>query len=190
VHAVRLLIFIGVKRREAISDKSNNHRINGDIRAQSVRLVGEDSGPKVVSLEDALAEARKLDLDLVEISANQDPPVVKIIDYSKFKFEQAKKAKEAKKKQKIIHVKEVKLRPAIDSHDFEHKIKRAKEFLEKGDKVKFTLMFRGREMAHTELGFEVMKKVRAMLIEMAQVEKEPSQEGRNITMIMSVKAAK
>ncbi len=120
--------------------------------------------------------------DLVEISQDQDPPVVKIVDYSKFKFETIKRAKEAKKKQKIIHVKEIKVRPGIDSHDFEHKVKHAREFLLKGDKVKVTLMFRGREMAHTSLGFDVMNKVQESLMDAANIEKPASQEGRNITM--------
>ncbi len=121
----------------------------------------------------------------MEISQNQDPPVVRIIDYSKFKFEQVKKAKEAKKKQKIIHVKEIKMRPNIDDHDFDHKIRHALEFIEKGDKVKFTLMFRGREMVHPELGFEVMDKIKEAVAEVSVIEKEPNQEGRNITMIVS-----
>ena len=133
--------------------------------------------------------ANEKGLDLVEISPNQDPPVVKIIDYSKFKFEQIKKAKEAKKKQKVIHVKEIKMRPNIDSHDFDHKVKHAREFIEKGDKVKFTLMFRGREMAHTELGFAVMERVKEAIEDVAQIEKNPSQEGRNITMFVSAKAS-
>lgn len=131
--------------------------------------------------------ARQRSLDLVEISGDQDPPIVRIVDYSKFRFEQIKKAKEAKKRQKVIHVKEIKMRPAIDSHDFDHKVKHAKEFLEDGDKVKFTLMFRGREMAHTELGFVVMQKIQDVLLDLVVVEKKPAQEGRNITMIVSGK---
>ncbi|MBN2158644.1 MAG: translation initiation factor IF-3 [Spirochaetes bacterium] len=154
-----------------------------------VRLVGEGSEPKVIPTADALKMAKELELDLVEISPNQDPPVVKIIDYSKFKFEQMKKAKEAKKKQKVIHVKEIKMRPNIDPHDFDHKVKHAKEFLDKGDKVKFTLMFRGREMVHPELGFEVMNRVKQHFEEIVQIEKDMSQEGRNITMIVSAKAS-
>jgi translation initiation factor IF-3 len=101
----------------------------------------------------------------------------------------AEKAKEAKKKQKVIHVKEIKMRPNIDSHDFEHKVKHARDFLEKGDKVKFTLMFRGREMVHAELGFDVMRKIQESLDEIAVAEKQPTQEGRNITMFMNLKAS-
>jgi translation initiation factor IF-3 len=160
--------------------------VNEKIRAQKVRIVGETDTPEIVSLDEALKMAADKGLDVVEISPNQDPPVVKIVDYSKFKFEQVKKAKEAKKKQKVIHVKEIKMRPNIDSHDFDHKVKHAREFLEKGDKVKFTLMFRGREMVHPDLGFEVMKKIQENLEDIAVTEKNPSQEGRNITMFMTL----
>jgi len=175
------------KVRRTSLDKFDKYNVNEGIRAHTVRLVGEGAEPRVIPTNEALKMAKDMDLDLVEISPNQDPPVVKIIDYSKFKFEQMKKAKEAKKKQKVIHVKEIKMRPNIDSNDFNHKIKHAKEFLDKGDKVKFTLMFRGREMVHPELGFEVMNKIKDSLEDMVQVEKDMSQEGRNITMIVSGK---
>ena len=175
------------KGRRSGTDKFDKYNVNEEIKAQSVRLIREGADPIVIATDEALRMARDAELDLVEISPNQDPPVAKIIDYSKFKFEQLKKAKEAKKKQKVIHVKEVKMRPNIDSHDFEHKVKRAKEFLEKGDKVKFTLMFRGREMVHPELGFDVMKRVKEQLEEIVVVEKDMSQEGRNITMFVSGK---
>lgn len=175
------------KGRRTNLDKFDKYNVNEGIKSQQVRLVGEGSEPVVIATSDALRMAREKELDLVEISPNQDPPVVKIIDYSKFKFEQLKKAKEAKKKQKIIHLKEIKMRPNIDSHDFEHKIKHAREFLDGGDKVKFTLMFRGREMVHPELGFDVMNKVKAQIEEYVQIEKDMSQEGRNITMIVSAK---
>ena len=174
-------------RRPPIAEKVANYRINDEIRADNVRLVGDEEGQKVVSLQDALALALDRGLDLVEISPNQDPPVVKITDYSKFRFEQIKKSKEAKKKQKIINVKEVKFRPNIDSNDFNHKIRNARGFLEKGDKVKFTLMFRGREMMHSELGFAVMTRVQDALEDIAVADKSPQQEGRNITMIMTSK---
>jgi translation initiation factor IF-3 len=170
-------------------DKFDNYAVNEEIRAAMVRLVGDGEEPKVIKTSEALEIARARDLDLVEISPNQDPPVVRIVDYSKFKFEQIKKAKEAKKKQKVIHVKEIKMRPNIDSHDFEHKVKHARDFLEKGDKVKFTLMFRGREMVHAELGFDVMRKIQESLDEIAVAEKQPTQEGRNITMFMNLKAS-
>jgi translation initiation factor IF-3 len=175
------------KGRRTSLDKFDKYNVNEGIKSQQVRLVGEQGEPAVIPTADAMRMARERELDLVEISPNQDPPVVKIIDYSKFKFEQMKKAKEAKKKQKIIHLKEIKMRPNIDSHDFEHKIKHAREFLDGGDKVKFTLMFRGREMVHPELGFDVMNKVKAQIEEYVQIEKDMSQEGRNITMIVSAK---
>ena len=176
------------KGRRSSLDKFDKYNVNEEIRSQDVRLVGEEGEPRVIPTADALRMARERELDLVEISPNQDPPVVKIIDYSKFKFEQMKKAKEAKKKQKVIHVKEIKMRPNIDSHDFEHKVKHAKEFLDEGDKVKFTLMFRGREMVHPELGFDVMNKIKEQLLDSVQIEKDMSQEGRNITMIVTAKA--
>lgn len=176
-------------RRKKTIDKFDKYRINEEIKAKNVRLVGEEGEPVIIALDEALRIAGEKDLDLVEISPNQDPPVVKIIDYSKFKFEQVKKAKEAKKKQKVIHVKEIKMRPNIDKHDFDHKIKHAREFLEKGDKVKFTLMFRGRELAHTELGFAVMVNVQKEIEDIALIEKKPSQEGRNITMFVTSKAS-
>lgn len=174
--------------RRAESEKSEEFRINEKITGDTVRIVG-DGEARIVPLSEALNEAKEKDLDLVEISPNQNPPIVKITDYSKFKFEQLKKAKDAKKKQKIIHVKEIKMRPAINDHDFEHKINHAKEFLDDGDKVKFTLMFRGREMVHPDLGFSLMGRVKAMLADTILVEKEPSQEGRNITMNVAPKSA-
>jgi translation initiation factor IF-3 len=169
------------------NDKFDKHNINEEITSDRVRLISEGQEPRIIPTKDALAMARDAGLDLVEITANQDPSVVKIVDYSKFKFEQIKKAKEAKKKQKVIHVKEIKMRPSIDMHDFEHKIKHSMEFLENGDKVKFTLMFRGRQMAHPELGFEVMQKVVNRLQDQVVIDKEISQEGKNITLIVSAK---
>jgi len=170
-----------------VIDKSDTkrYRINDQIKADQVRLVGEEGGPKVVSLEEAISIAKSREMDIVEISPGQDPPVVKVIDFSKFRFEQLKKAKEAKKKQKIIHIKEIKLRPSIDVHDYTHKVNHAKDFIEKGDKVKFTLMFRGREIVHNELGFKVMENIQNDLASVAQVEKRASIEGRNITMVMT-----
>lgn len=164
---------------------SKRYRINEGIRSSQVRLVGEEGGPKIIPREEALQLAGSRSMDLVEISPDQDPPIVKIIDFSKFRFEQMKRAKDAKKKQKIIHIKEIKLRPAIDIHDYTHKINHAKEFLGKGDKVKFTMMFRGREIMHSELGFKVMENVQNDLGDKVQIEKRPSIEGRNITMIVA-----
>ena len=122
--------------------------------------------------------------DLVEISPTARPPVCKIMDYGKYKYEMNKKLQEAKKKQVVIHIKEVKLRPATDQHDLETKIRHVKRFLEEGDKAKITVMFRGREMAHLELGQQVMKKVLQEIGEMAEVEQPPKQEGRNLSAVL------
>ncbi len=172
------------KGKGSNKDKFDKFRVNEEITAENVRLVSDEGEPVVISLSAALTIAREKNLDLVELAVNQELPVVRIIDYSKFKFDQIKKAKEAKKKQKVIHIKEIKMRPAIDDNDFTHKVNRAKDFLEKGDKVKFTLMFRGREMVHPELGFEVMEKIQEVLKDIGVIEKKPIQEGRNITMYM------
>lgn len=173
--------------KKAESEKFEEFKINEQIIAETVRLVGEGEA-RVMPLKDALDIAAAKDMDLVAISPNQKPPIVKITDYSKFKFEQIKKARDAKKKQKVIHVKEIKMRPSIGDHDFDHKIRQAREFLDEGEKVKFTLMFRGREMVHPDLGFSVMERIKNILAGELTIEKEPAQEGRNITMIVSPKA--
>ncbi len=121
----------------------------------------------------------------MEISPNQDPPVVKIIDYSRYVFDQRKKTKENKKKQKVIHLKEIKLRPAIASHDYETKVNQAKSFLEKGDKVKFSIRFKGREIVHNELGFNLLERVLADLEGLIQIEQQATPEGRAIAMVVS-----
>lgn len=157
--------------------------MNDEIDGSSVRLVGEGE-PRVIALAEALAMAKEAGVDLIEIS-KQDMSIVKISDYSKFRFEQIKKAKEAKKKQKIVHIKEVKLRPSIDEHDYVHKVKHAREFLEKGDKVKVTMMFRGREIVYSELGLKVMEKMQEELSDCAVVEKRPIVEGKNMTMFLA-----
>ena len=139
----------------------------------------------VVSLRDALIAAEEAGLDLVEVSPNADPPVCKILDYGKFKYEAQKKANEARKKQKVIEVKEIKLRPGIDEHDYEIKMRNVKRFLEEGDKVKITLRFRGREMAHQDLGMNVLVRVRDETEELAKVEQMPKLEGRQMVMILA-----
>ena len=163
------------------------HRINEEINTPNVRLVGEGE-PKIIATDQALRIAREQALDLVEITPNQDPPIVKVVDYSKFRFESLKKAKEAKKKQHVVHVKEVKIRPGIDEHDYSHKIRHAKDFLSKGDKVRFVMMFRGREIVHSELGLNVLKRILAELEDCSVVEKTPSIEGRNMSMILAPSA--
>ena len=147
-------------------------------------MVSNDAEPVVISLSAALDLAKQSGEDLVEI-ANQDMPIVRITDYSKFRFEQIKKAKEAKKKQKIVHIKEVKIRPSIDDHDYTHKVKHAKEFLEKGDKVKITMMFRGRQIVYVDLGMKVMDQVQTDLKDCCIVEKKPLLVGKNLTMMLA-----
>ncbi len=139
----------------------------------------------VVSLRDALYAAEEAGLDLVEVSPNADPPVCKILDYGKYKYGAQKKANEARKKQKIIEVKEIKLRPNIDEHDYEIKMKAMRRFLEEGDKVKVTMRFRGREMAHQDIGMAVLVKVREALDDLGKVEQMPKLEGKQMIMVLA-----
>jgi translation initiation factor IF-3 len=138
-----------------------------------------------VDRDTALRQADEAGLDLVEISPNADPPVAKILDYGKYKYEEQKKKNEARKKQKIIEVKEIKLRPNIDVHDYDVKMRNMKRFLEDGDKVKVTLRFRGREMAHMEIGHRLLNRVKADFEAIAKVEQEPKPEGRQIIMVVA-----
>ena len=141
----------------------------------------------ILDVETALAAAQEQGLDLVEVAPTARPPVVRIMDYGKFKFEQAKMARVAKKKQHVIHLKEVKYRPGIDDHDFDTKTRHARRFLEEGNKVKVTLMFRGRQIAHPELGREVVDRVAQELTDVAKIESEPKFEGKSMTMILTPK---
>lgn len=150
-----------------------------------MRLVdadGEMAG--VVALDKALEMAANAGMDLVEVSPNAEPPVCKVLDYGKFRYEQQKKAQEAKKKQKVVELKELKLRPNIEDHDYNTKLNHAKKFLEAGNKVKFTLRFRGREMSHIELGLAVLKRYEADLSEIAKVDVPAKKEGRQVMMVM------
>ena len=150
-------------------------------------LVIDDDGEKrgVLSRYDALQLAQAEGLDLVEVAPQATPPVVKLMDYGKFKYQEQKKAAEARKKQKVIEVKEIKMRPAIDDHDYDTKMKAIKRFFEEGDKVKITLRFKGREMQHSQLGMEVLQKVKKDLEPISKVELEPRFEGRQMIMIMA-----
>jgi len=141
----------------------------------------------VVSRNEGLDMAADAGLDLVEIAPNADPPVCKILDFGKYKYEEQKKKNEAKKKQKVIEVKEIKLRPSIDDHDYDVKMRSVTKFIGEGDKVKVTMRFRGRELAHQELGMKVLDKVRDQLAELAKVEQWPKMEGRQMTMVISPK---
>ena len=162
-------------------------RANRDIRGvREVQLI-DDTGQNrgVVPFFDALKVAEDAGLDLVEISPNATPPVCKILDYGKFRFLEQKKAAEARKKQKTVEVKEIKLRPGIDDHDYEVKMKAMKGFFEEGNKVKITLRFRGREMAHQDLGLKVLDRVKADVGDLAKVEQEPNFEGRQVVMVLA-----
>ena len=155
-----------------------------------VRLVGADGEMVgVVPLRQALEAAADADLDLVEVAPQADPPVCKILDYGKFRFEEQKKANEARKKQKIIELKEIKLRPNIDDHDYDVKMRSAIRFIEEGDKVKMTMRFRGREMAHQDLGLNVLVRVRDQLQDIAKVEQMPRVEGRMMVMVLAPRCA-
>jgi translation initiation factor IF-3 len=161
-------------------------RVNERIEADPVRLIdadGEQVG--VVGLAEALAKADDGGLDLVEISPNSDPPVCKILDYGKYKYEEQKKRNEARKKQKVIEVKEVKMRPGIEQHDYDVKMRAMRRFLGEGDRVKVTLRFRGRELAHQHLGMKVLDRIRDDLEEIAKVEQLPKMEGRQMIMVVA-----
>ncbi|MEK9612040.1 MAG: translation initiation factor IF-3 [Alphaproteobacteria bacterium] len=163
-------------------------RVNGAIRAPQVRCIdpdGEQLG--VLDTREAISKAEDFGLDLVEVQPNVDPPVCKILDYGKYKYEAQKRANEARKKQKIIEVKEIKLRPNIDEHDYQVKMRNVVKFLSGGDKVKVTLRFRGREMAHQELGANVLTRVREETEEIAKIEAMPKMEGRQMIMVLAPK---
>ncbi|MBF9045369.1 translation initiation factor IF-3 [Rhodobacterales bacterium HKCCE4037] len=161
-------------------------RVNDRIRAPEIRLIGaEGENLGVVTPERAMDLAAEAELDLVEISPNATPPVCKIMDFGKFKYEQQKRESEARKKQKTIDIKEVKMRPGTDDHDFERKVKDAVKFLEKGDKVKVTLRFRGREMAHQNLGREMLEKVADSVEGIGKIESMPKMEGRQMVMMIN-----
>jgi translation initiation factor IF-3 len=163
-------------------------RVNDEIRVPQVRLIDENGEMVgVMSARDAMLRAFDVGLDLLEISPNAVPPVCKITDYGKFKYEQQKKANEARKRQKVVELKEIKVRPNIDDHDYEVKMKQMKSFIGEGDKVKVTLRFRGREMAHQELGIQVLERIRVELGETIKVEQMPRLENRQMVMVLAPK---
>ncbi|WP_091873395.1 translation initiation factor IF-3 [Massilia yuzhufengensis] len=171
------------------TDKQN--RINGEITHPEMRLNGVDNEPLgIVSLADAFRMAEELNVDLVEIAPTAVPPVCRLMDYGKFKYSEQKKAHEAKLKQKIIQVKEVKFRPGTDEGDYSIKLRNLIKFLEEGDKTKITLRFRGREMAHQDIGMRMLERLRGDLEEVGQVEQFPKLEGRQMIMIVAPKKKK
>ena len=166
----------------------NGPRYNEWINVPKVRVIdenGENLG--VMYTREAFAMAQEVGLDLVEVSPNADPPVCKFLDVGKFKYESQKKAAAARKTQKVQEIKEIKMRPNIDDHDYETKMKAVKKFIEEGDKVKLTLRFRGRELAHGQLGLKLLERVRDELTETAKVEAEPKLEGRQMIMVLAPK---
>jgi translation initiation factor IF-3 len=164
---------------------SKDWRVNEDIRVKEVRLVSEDGEQLgIVPIREALTMAEEKMVDLVEVAPAAKPPVCRLMNYGKFKFEQSKREKESRKKQKIVSIKEVKMRPNIEEHDFQVKAKNARKFLDAGDKLKFTIMFRGRQITHPELGEKLCIQLAKELSDISAVEKSPKVEGRNMVMIL------
>ena len=168
-----------------------SHQINDEIRDREVRLIsdtGEQLG--IMSAREALARAEEANLDLVKISPTATPPVCKLMDYGKFKFEQSKREKEARKNQRVVEIKEVRMSPGIDVNDFNVKLRNAQKFLSEGNRVKATVRFRGREMAHTDIGRKLLLKFAEDCGEVAVMDKEPKLEGRHMNMFLSPKVSK
>ena len=177
---------IATENTNAPVRENDGPRINREIKAKEVRLInynGENAG--VVSLADALKIAQEVGLDLIEISPQVTPPVCKVLDYGKYKYEMQKKKNEAKKNQKVVSIKELKIRPMIDTHDYEVKVKQAKKFLAQGDKVKFTMRYKGREMSANDLGKEILNKLLEDLDGLCKVDSAPKMEGKQMFMIVS-----
>jgi translation initiation factor IF-3 len=172
--------------RAAAPVPKDGPRINEEIRVREVHLIDKDGHNRGnVAIAEALQLAQEAGLDLVEISPNATPPVCKLLDYGKYKYQEQKKAAEARKKQKVVEVKEIKFRPMIDDHDYDVKMRSMKRFFEEGDKVKVTLRFRGREMAHQELGTKLLERVKDDTSKVAKVEMEPRFEGRQVVMVLA-----
>ncbi len=168
--------------------KKNLHQINGEITASEVRLTGADGQPVgIVSLREAMSAAEEANLDLVEISPNAEPPVCRVMDYGKYIFEKSKKDKEQRQKNKQIQIKEIKFRPGTDEGDYQVKLRNLTRFIEDGNKVKVTLRFRGREMAHQGLGTKLLNRIKDDLAELTNVESFPSMEGRQMVMVLAPK---
>ena len=175
-------------RRPMQAPPMNGPRFNEWIQSQKVRVIdheGENLG--VMYTREAMEQAREVGLDLVEVSPNADPPVAKFLDVGKFKYEAQKKANLARKSQKTQEIKEIKMRPNIDDHDYDTKMKKLNEFIDEGDKVKVTLRFRGRELAHGQLGMQLLQRVQGDVVEVAKVEQHPRMEGRQMLMVLAPK---
>ncbi len=177
---------IATENNNAPVREADGPRINREIKAKEVRLInynGENLG--VVSISEALSIAQEVGLDLIEISPQVTPPVCKVLDYGKYKYEMQKKKNEAKKNQKVVSIKELKLRPMIEAHDYEVKLKQAKKFLSQGDKVKFTMRYKGREMSANDMGKEILNKLIEDLEGLCKVDAAPKAEGKQVYMIVS-----
>jgi translation initiation factor IF-3 len=184
---VRVFCFLS-SRALGIQDTTKRVRVNRQIRISPVRVIGADGSQLgILEVDVALRMAEELGLDLVEVAATARPPVVRIMDYGKYKFEMAKQARQAKKKQHVIELKEVKYRPGIDDHDFDTKTRHARRFLEEKNQVKVTMMFRGRQVAHPELGQAVLDRVATALTDVGKIESSGRLEGKSITMILAPK---
>jgi translation initiation factor IF-3 len=174
--------------RAPVPAPKDGPRINEEIRVREVHLIDKDGANLGnVPIAEALAKAQEAGLDLVEISPNAAPPVCKLLDFGKYKYQEQKKQAEARKKQKVVEVKELKFRPMIDDHDYNVKLRSMQRFFEEGDKVKVTLRFRGREMAHQELGIKLLDRVKEDTVKIAKVESEPRVEGRQMVMVLAPK---
>ena len=172
--------------KPALPVQKDGTRINEDIRVREVHLIDKDGANKgTVAIAEALRLAQEAGLDLVEIAPNATPPVVKLLDYGKYKYHEQKKAAEARKKQKVVEVKEIKFRPMIDDHDYDVKMRSMVRFFEEGDKVKVTLRFRGREMAHQEIGVRVLERIKNEMDPMSKVEQMPRMENRQMVMVLT-----
>jgi translation initiation factor IF-3 len=184
----------GPNQEEVVSivvKREHEARVNERIRVPQVRVIGADGEQiGILPTRDALLRAREIGLDLVEVSPNSAPPVCRIMDFGRYKYEQSKKARKARKRQHAMQVKEVKLRPKIEDHDYTFKVGNARKFLERHDKVKFTVTFRGRELAHVDLGRKILDRVVADLIDIGQIESAQKMEGRNLVLLMIPKAAR
>jgi translation initiation factor IF-3 len=184
----RSAFLFSLSEATSIQDTTKRVRVNRMIRISPVRVIGADGSQLgILEVDQALRMAEEAGLDLVEVAATARPPVVRIMDYGKYKFEMAKQARLAKKKQHVIELKEVKYRPGIDDHDFDTKTRHARRFLEEKNKVKVTMMFRGRQVAHPELGQQVLDRVSSQLSDIAKIESAGRLEGKSMTMILTPK---
>ncbi len=180
--------FISLKNPEVFHIANAAHQINEEILDKEVRLIGDEGEQLgIMSAAEALRIATERELDLVKIAPGSNPPVCKIMDYGKFRFEQTKKEKEAKKNQRVIEIKEIRMSPGIDTNDFNTKLKNGQKFLQDGDRVKVSVRFRGREMAHTEIGAQLLKDFAEKCADIANMDKAPKLEGRNMSMFLSPK---